>query len=212
MRQNLRRMIALLLMLFLFTGPNAHLEEQEAWMLTLVNSDHPLPEDYEVTDLVEVRGGQKVDRRIYPALQAMFDAARAAGLSVVVRSGYRTRKQQETLLVNRYKEYRNKGYSDQEAREAALSWVAYPGTSEHEAGLGLDINAGSGSSKEKVYAWLAKNAWKYGFILRYPNGTSEITGIIYEPWHYRYVGVDAATQIVKLGITFEEYYAYYVER
>ena len=88
----------------------------------------------------------------------------------------------------------------------AEQWVAIPGTSEHELGLAVDINADKErSSNEEVYNWLAENAWRYGLILRYPQGKEGITGIDYEPWHYRYVGKEVAKQIYEEGITLEEY-------
>ena len=203
MTRVMRKLLAVLLVSMLLITALA--EMQEDWALTLVDRDHPLPENYAVTDLVDLKGGQQVDRRIYPALQAMFDAARAAGCQLFVRSGYRTRKKQEQLLYDRYKEYLGKGYTDEAARAEALKWVAWPGTSEHEAGLGVDINASSGSSKEKVYAWLAENAWRYGFILRYPEDKIHITGINNEPWHYRYVGTAAAEEMKRTGLCLEEY-------
>ena len=88
----------------------------------------------------------------------------------------------------------------------AGQWVAIPGTCEHALGLAVDINADKEqSSNEEVYNWLAENAWRYGFILRYPKGKEDITGIDYEPWHYRYVGKEVAKEIYEEGITLEEY-------
>ncbi|MBQ6595526.1 MAG: M15 family metallopeptidase [Clostridia bacterium] len=203
--RRLRQRLIAMLLLALVLSALARAEAGDAWMLILVNREHPLPDGYQVTELVEVRGGQKVDRRIYPALQNMFDAARSSGLQVVVRSGYRTRKQQEQMLLKKYNEYLKKGNTDQKVRELALAWVAYPGTSEHEAGLGVDINAASGSSKNRVYSWLSANAWKYGFVLRYPESKTHITGIINEPWHYRYVGTEAAADMQQTGLCLEEY-------
>ena len=91
--------------------------------------------------------------------------------------------------------------------------AAVPGTSEHQTGLAVDINAdGIHSAGREVYRWLDQNAYRYGFILRYPSAKTGITGISNEPWHYRYVGVDAATFIYENDLTFEEYYAYYVKK
>ena len=93
------------------------------------------------------------------------------------------------------------------AERTAKEWVALPGTSEHQLGIAVDINADkSKSSNDEVYMWLAANAHNYGFILRYPQGKQEITGTSYEPWHYRYVGVDAAREIYERGICLEEYF------
>lgn len=179
----------------------------EAWLLMLVNRDNPIPEDYATGELVTLRGGQQVDRRILPDLQAMFDAARAEGVNPIVGSGFRTREKQKSLLLGKYQDYLNEGHSKEEAQALALKWVAMPGCSEHEVGFCADINADSGSTSQEVYAWLAKNAWRYGFILRYPEDKTDVTGTIYEPWHYRYVGRAFAQEIYERGLCLEEYLA-----
>ena len=103
------------------------------------------------------------------------------------------------------------GYSQEAAEEKAGTIVAFPGTSEHHLGLAVDlvssehVKLDQDAEKTKGYQWLVKNCHEYGFILRYPNNASDITGIIYEPWHFRYVGVEAATEIMEKGITLEEY-------
>lgn len=209
------RIIVLLIALLALIALNAVAEEvdavaaqpDEAWLLMLVNRDHPIPEDYVVGDLVELRGGQKVDRRIYPDLQEMFDAARAEGVYPIVGSGFRTREKQQSLMDNKIASYREQGYDSIEAVELAEAWVAVPGTSEHEVGICADINATSGSTSDEVYQWLAENAWKYGFILRYPEDKTDVTKTIYEPWHYRYVGREAAAEIQASGLCLEEYLA-----
>lgn len=209
------RIIVLLIALLALIALNAVAEEvdavaaqpDETWLLMLVNRDHPIPEDYVVGDLVELRGGQKVDRRIYPDLQEMFDAARAEGVYPIVGSGFRTREKQQSLMDNKIASYREQGYDSTEAVELAEAWVAVPGTSEHEVGICADINATSGSTSDEVYQWLAKNAWKYGFILRYPEDKTDVTKTIYEPWHYRYVGREAAAEIQASGLCLEEYLA-----
>lgn len=178
----------------------------EEWNLTVVNAWNELPEDYSV-ELTELSNGQKVDSRIYPYLQEMFDAAREEGVYPVVREGYRTAEEQQEILEDRIQTYINQGYSRSRAERTAKEWVALPGTSEHQLGIAVDINADkSMCSNEEVYAWLAENAYKYGFILRYPPGKQEITGTSYEPWHYRYVGVEAAQEIYEQGICLEEYF------
>ena len=102
--------------------------------------------------------------------------------------------------------YIKEGYSRSRAEKTAKEWVALPGTSEHQLGIAVDINADkSKCSNEEVYAWLAENAYKYGFTLRYQLGKQEITGTSYEQWHYRYVGVKAAQEIYEKGICLEEY-------
>ena len=178
----------------------------EEWNLIVVNAWNELPEDYSV-ELTELSNGQKVDSRIYPYLQEMFDAARAEGVYPVVREGYRTEEEQQEILDDKIQTYINQGYSQSRAERTAKEWVALPGTSEHQLGIAVDINADkSKCSNEEVYAWLAENAYKYGFILRYPPGKQEITGTSYEPWHYRYVGVEAAQDIYEQGICLEEYF------
>lgn len=179
--------------------------EEIEWNLILVNKYNYIPEDYEV-ELTELANGQCVDERIYPALQSMFDEARREGVYPVVASGYRTSEKQQSLLDEKIQEYLSEGYTDEEAKSKAEAWVAVPGTSEHQLGLGIDINAdGIHSTGNEVYEWLNKNSYKFGFINRYPKEKTEITGIINEPWHYRYVGIEAATEIYKSGICLEEY-------
>ncbi|MCR4690267.1 MAG: M15 family metallopeptidase [Lachnospiraceae bacterium] len=177
------------------------------WNLTLVNSTHPLPEDYAI-EFTVLSNGQKIDNRIYPDLQQMFDDARSQGVYPFVREGYRTREEQQEILEQKTKAYMNEGHLYFTAKKLAQKWVAAPGTSEHELGLAVDINADQEqSTSDEVYEWLAQNAWQYGFILRYPQGKENVTGIDYEPWHYRYVGKDVAEQIHEEGLTLEEYLA-----
>ena len=177
----------------------------EEWNLIVVNRWNEIPEEY-VVDLIELSNGQKVDSRIYPTLQEMFDAARAEGIYPIVGEGYRTAEEQQKILDDKIQAYINEGYSRARAEKTAKEWVALPGTSEHQLGIAVDINADkSKCSNEEVYTWLTENAYKYGFILRYPMGKQEITGTSYEPWHYRYVGVEAAKDIYEQGICLEEY-------
>ena len=179
--------------------------EDDEWYLILVNRTHPIPENYQV-DLMQLSNGMQVDVRIYPQLQAMFDDARAAGLSLFVRDGYRTQEEQQAIMDGKIEEYKNSGYSEDEAVKLAEEWVALPGTSEHQLGISVDINAdNTGSSDDEVYSWLYDNAWKYGFIKRYPEDKTDITGVINEPWHYRYVGEEAAKEIWESGVCLEEY-------
>lgn len=183
----------------------------EEWNLIVVNRWNELPEDYSV-ELTELSNGQKVDSRIYPYLQEMFDAARAEGIYPIVREGYRTAEEQQEILDDKIQTYINQGYSQSRAEKTAKEWVALPGTSEHQLGIAVDINADkSKCSNEDVYGWLAENAYKYGFVLRYPPGKQKITGTSYEPWHYRYVGEEAAKEIYERGICLEEYFKQIIE-
>lgn len=178
---------------------------EHGWELILINRDNHIPPDYEV-ELLELSNGEKVDKRIYPDLQQMFDDARATGLELFVAEGVRTAPEQQILLKQKQKAYEKEGHSPEEAKDLAEKWVAVPGTSEHQLGIAVDINADEEKCKpDDVYRWLAENAHKYGFINRYPADKTEITGIIYEPWHYRYVGKDAAKEIYEKGICLEEY-------
>ncbi len=173
-------------------------------MLILVNSENKVPRDYE-TKLITLSNGERVDSDIYSHLQDMFDDMRAEGYYPEVRSGYRSEENQQEIFESKYSAFREQGYSKKEARELTEKWVAEPGTSEHETGLAVDINPDREKSGDEVYRWLSENAHKYGFIKRYPEDKTEITGIGNEPWHYRYVGERAAREIKEKGMCLEEY-------
>ena len=179
--------------------------EDNGWNLILVNRNSYIPDDYKV-ELTELSNGEKVDSRIYPELQEMFNDARAQGYGLFVREGYRTQEEQQQLMDEKIEAYENEGKSKSEAKKLAEQWVAIPGTSEHQLGIAVDINADTTkSSSDDVYNWLAENAHTYGFIKRYPSNKTDITGVINEPWHYRYVGKEAASKIYSQGICLEEY-------
>ena len=178
----------------------------DGWMLLLVNSSNAIPDGYAPTEMTELSNGQSVDKRIYPSLQSMFDDARAQGVYPVVSSGYRTAKQQQSEMDDKIQEYIDDGKSEDEARALAATYVAQVGYSEHEAGLAIDIVAKANKSDDDtVWAWMKEHCAEYGFILRYPEGKEGVTGMSYEPWHFRYVGVEAAQKIMGAGITLEEY-------
>ena len=178
----------------------------DGWMQLLVNSSNVIPDGYAPTELTELSNGQSVDKRIYPSLQSMFDDARAQGVYPVVSSGYRTAKQQQSEMDDKIQEYIDDGKSEDEARALAATYVAQVGYSEHEAGLAIDIVAKANKSDDNtVWAWMKEHCAEYGFILRYPEGKEGVTGMSYEPWHFRYVGVEAAQKIMGAGITLEEY-------
>lgn len=179
-------------------------DESLGWNLMLVNSRYRIPDDYSV-ELIRLSNGEQVDSRIYPDLQEMFDDARGAGYSLFVRAGYRSEEDQEDLMEDKIEAYRQEGYSQREAEHEAEKWVAKPGTSEHELGLAVDINAEGQTDGNRLYQWLAEHSWKYGFILRYPAEKEEITGIDYEPWHFRYVGKQAAKEMYEQDLCLEEY-------
>ena len=179
-------------------------------LLTLVNPWNELPEDWQV-DLVTLSNGLQIDRRCYDALQEMMDACREAGYEPLICSAYRTQETQQDLFNNKVAKLEAGGKSHDEAVQEAGTVVAVPGTSEHQLGLTVDVvdvnnqNLTEEQEKTPTQKWLMANSWRYGFIHRYPNSKSDITGIIYEPWHYRYVGKDAAQDIFNRDITLEEY-------
>lgn len=179
-------------------------------LLILVNPWNPLPDDWTV-DLVTLDDGHRVDSRCYEAYMEMINACKAAGYSPVNCSSYRTQETQQSLYDNKVQRLISSGMSEDEAKTEAAKAVAIPGTSEHQLGLAVDLvdanmqDLTSAQESTETQKWLMANSWRYGFIHRYPNGKTDITGIIYEPWHYRYVGKDAAQEIFNRDITLEEY-------
>ena len=191
--------------MFYYSAAHYKADASVDWNLILVNRFNHIPDDYEVK-LLTLSNGEQVDERIYPELQSMFDNARSEGLQLFVRAGYRTWDQQQTLLDRRIAEFREAGYSEQKAARLAREWVAEPGTSEHQLGLAVDINADTSvTSSDMVYSWLDMNACHYGFIRRYPPDKAEITGVSDEQWHYRYVGTAAAMEMDAQNLCLEEY-------
>ena len=180
------------------------------WYLALVNKDHPLEEDCDL-ELTELEEGYSVDSRIADAAKEMLADAKAAGMKIVICSAYRSVTRQEQIFNDSVKDRLNQGMNYWDAFEDTRLSVAEPGTSEHAMGLALDLVSNQYTELDerqettKEAQWLTANCHKYGFILRYPPSKTDITGIIYEPWHYRYVGVEDATKIMELGITLEEY-------
>lgn len=180
------------------------------WYLALVNKDHPMEEDCDL-ELTELEEGYSVDSRIADAAKEMLADAKAAGMKIVICSAYRSVTRQEQIFNDSVKDRLNQGMNYWDAFEDTRLSVAEPGTSEHAMGLALDLVSNQYTELDerqettKEAQWLTANCHKYGFILRYPPSKTDITGIIYEPWHYRYVGVEDATKIMELGITLEEY-------
>ena len=178
--------------------------------ILLVNPWNSLPEDYQV-ELVEVTGRDRLETACAEALVRMMTDCKSAGHEIMIASAYRTQEEQEWLYWRKVNSLLDAGWAEQEARKEAAKHVALPGTSEHQLGLAVDLmdldypalddnQANTGGQK-----WLMEHCHEYGFILRYPIGSTQITGIIFEPWHYRYVGVEIAQEIMNLGITLEEY-------
>ena len=188
-------------------------EKEREWPLLLVNRDHPLPEDYNIPTVTDLKNGHAVDSRIYPELQAMMDAARAEGLEPLICSSYRPWERQQELYIRKVRSYVSSGHSWETALELAQSWVQKPGYSEHQTGLALDIVdikhqlLDESQAETQLQQWLMTHCQEYGFILRYPEEKEDITGVNYEPWHYRYVGKEAAEVIMREGLCLEEYLA-----
>ena len=181
----------------------------------LANPWNYIPKDYEVE--LGKYSGKKMAKACIEPLKAMLKDCRAAGYGVLVVSTYRTHAQQ-TFLNNRMtNRYLAKGYSPEAAKKKASTISAIPGTSEHQLGYAFDIvdsaytKLNYDQAKRPTQKWLMANSWKYGFTLRYPTGKSDITGIIYEPWHYRYVGLELAQELFERDICLEEYFSILTE-
>lgn len=185
--------------------------EEDAWELTLVNAWTPMEEGYE-PPLAEIENNYYFDARAAEYLRQMLEDGRKEGLDFWICSAYRTIEKQTKLYENKVSRLMaEEGLSESRAREKAGTEVAYPGTSEHNLGLAVDIVAKDYQLLDEKQArteeakWLLENCWRYGFILRYPLDKTEETGIIFEPWHYRYVGKEAAKEIMEQGVCLEEY-------
>lgn len=184
--------------------------EEIPWYLTLVGPENELDLRRDI-QLKTLSNGQKVDERIYDELGKMLNDAKAEEMDLIICSSYRTQEKQESLFNAEVSKNINKGYSKSEAEKQAAKWVARPKTSEHQLGLAIDIVSTQYQHLDEKQAdtseqkWLMEHCHEYGFILRYPKEKTEITGVNYEPWHYRYVGKEAAKEIKEKNLTLEEY-------
>ena len=185
---------------------------QPDWKLLLVNDWNPLPSGYDSdVSFTTVTGGKQMDSRVTDAVERMLKDASAYDLAVV--SAYRPKEEQNTLYWRKVKQYTDKGYSDLDAQKVGGTIVKRPGFSEHNCGLAMDVGGSGDYTLEQTFAntaaytWLMDHCADYGFILRFPEGKEDITGVIYEPWHYRYVGVEAARYIMDNDLCLEEYLA-----
>lgn len=188
--------------------PSASIDNE--WALYLINQDNPLPDDFTVT-AEKVFGKFEMDSRAAPFMKEMIAAAKADGANLGVISALRTIEYQKTLLDTDVKAYQEQGMSYDDAYKKAAEAVAIPGQSEHNAGLCADIlevgnyTLTEGFDQTPEFKWLSEHAAEYGFILRYPKSKESITGIIYEPWHYRFVGKYYAAAISESGLCLEEF-------
>lgn len=180
------------------------------WNLILVNKQHPIPEEYTFT-LGTITGTMKCDERIIPELLEMLQGAKNEGINLIVRSPYRDLSRQEFLFDRKLSTYMRQGYSYLESYRLASQIVMIPGASEHQLGLALDITSDTysglqqGFGKTTAGKWMADHSYEYGFIVRYPSHKEAITGVEYEPWHFRYVGKAAAKEIWERNICLEEF-------
>ncbi len=190
--------------------PPAGANAEEDWRLILVNKWNKIPEDYEVTTET-IEYGHQVDERIVKDLEEMLADCREAGYSPLICSSFRSTEKQQQLFDADVRKFMNQGYSREEAEILTAESVAVPATSEHEIGLAVDIvysgyqQLDDAQADNETQQWLMANCQNYGFILRYPEDKTDITGITYEPWHYRYVGREAAQYIMENEICLEEY-------
>jgi D-alanyl-D-alanine carboxypeptidase len=179
------------------------------WRLILVNDWNAISSEYEKSITLASVGSQKVDSRILSDLNAMLTAGKAHGIGV--QSGYRPYQQQSTLYWRQVNKHLGQGHDNTKAQTIAGTIVKRPGYSEHNCGLAVDLG-GSGNFKLEedfadtpAFRWLVEHCAEYGFILRFPKGKEAVTGVIYEPWHYRYVGKEAAAYIMENNLCLEEY-------
>lgn len=183
--------------------------------LIIVNKYNYLTEDFKPDDLVTIStkyswgsyGTHTIRKDVFDAFLKMHEDANQNGIYLMINSSYRDFNSQ-TIVYNNYLKRHGEAYADK--------YAARPGYSEHQTALALDIFSIDGALRDtfkdsNAYKWLKDNSYKYGFILRYPEGKENITGFSFEPWHYRYVGIDAAKYIYENQITFEEYYVYNIE-
>lgn len=187
---------------------------KESWNLILVNTRNTLnssyvPDLYKEKQISGVYNGMYVSRQVYPAYAAMYNAAKADGITLSACSAYRPYSSQERNFNNRVEKYISQGKSRDEAESITAAVIARPGTSEHQTGLAIDFNPCTDDfEKSREYKWLKKHAGEYGFVQRYEKSKSSVTGIINESWHYRYVGVYNAKKMNDLGMCLEEYIDY----
>lgn len=187
--------------------------QKEDWKLVLINKQHPIPDEYQFTlgTIKTMKGDMQCDERIIEELLLMLQMANEDGVNLAICSPYRDLNRQEVLFNRKIEAYMDKGMSYLEAYKVSSQAVTVPGASEHQIGLAIDIVSDTYYTLDEGFAdteagkWLKQHSWEYGFILRYPQGKEYITSIEFEPWHFRYVGKEAAEVITSQEITLEEF-------
>lgn len=184
---------------------------QKRWSIVVVDKNRELPEGYE-PELVNIVGTDySLEARVAVYFEKMYEAARQDGVELTPYSAYRSYSTQESNYNNLVNQLKEQGLSQQEAEDKAATEILPAGCSEHNLGYAIDIISADDSFKDtEAYKWLCENAYKYGFIERYPEGSQDITGVIAEPWHWRFVGPYYANDMHEKGIkTLEEFYQSY---
>lgn len=185
-------------------------QDADSWVFQLVNEDNPIAPDFEPQGLIPLKNGQQVERRCYYDLKDMMSACRLDGLDPKICKSYVTAEEQQKLYTDTLERYIADGLEESLAEKRVSAEVEKPNCTEHRTALAVDILSESNESRDhtqdesKVQKWLLENAWTYGFIQRYPEDKAEITGVHYEPWHYRYVGIDLAAYMHENNLCFEE--------
>lgn len=185
-------------------------KEKEEYYLLLANAENPLPQDWSI-QTEEVQNGYEMDKRAAPAMRDMIQAAKEDGVELMLCSAYRSIEKQQQLFDRSQQAYMAQGMSEEEAYAKTATETAIPGTSEHQTGLAADIVTPTYQMLDAGFAdtpagqWLSEHAAEYGFVLRYPQDKQEVTGIIYESWHYRFVGKTHAKLMKESGLCLEEY-------
>lgn len=188
------------------------LTEEEKWSLILTNETHPVPENYQINLKALPGTEESVDERIYDPLTQMLNAAAQQGMPLTVCSGYRTKEKQEELFWQEMQGHMEQGDDEGTAYEKAKMCVSVPEAGEHRLGLAADIYSEAHPVLDEAFGdtqeglWLREHAPDYGFILRYDRGKEDSTGITYEPWHFRYVGVNTAKYMKEQNLSMEELY------
>ena len=191
---------------------------EDDWKLVLINKQHPVPDDYtfKLGDIKTIKGNMQCDERIIEELLAMMQAAKEDGVTLAICSPYRDLNRQKYLFNRKIEIYMSNGMSYMEAYSISSQAVTVPGASEHQIGLAIDIVSDDYVTLDEGFAdtqagkWLAEHSYEYGFILRYPKGKEYITSIEYEPWHFRYVGKEAAAVMAEENLTLEEFWNKYL--